>query len=327
MRSYAIFARCVAGVMLMLCWGLVDSPLLGVGFLLALTALSAVRYRFSPYRWIGVAEILLCVGFAFMWLPALLGLWLPVIGLLEDKWADREKELLRTGFEDREARLKLEVLHDASAQEIRSVARLAEMSERSRIAQDIHDNVGHEISGAAIAIQTAIKLYDNGDERAGELLVQSAKRLETASEQLREAVHNLKPARVAGVSTLAELCEAFTFCPVQFSASGDLGGSIHWDLLEANLKEALTNVSRHSKASLVTVKLDGNADFLRLQVSDNGGKNEDGARVAQSTDKRIAPSSSGLGLAGIRERVRAVGGTLTVSAECGFTVVCILPKQ
>ena len=313
MRRLAIFARLFAGAMLIVCWGLVDSPLTGVVYILVMIALSAIRYRISPYRWLGILEAGVCIIYAFFWLPALLGLWFPVVGLLENRWASWEDELLKQSFEDRGERLKLEAFSEATAREIQSAARLAEMAERSRIAQDIHDHVGHEISGASMALQTALKLYEKGDGRAGELLAQSAKRIEAASEHLREAVHNLKPSRVAGVSTLAEICENFTFCPVQFSASGDLGGSLHWELLEANLKEALTNVSRHSDASLVKVRLDGNADYIRLKIEDNG--------------KTERPKNMGMGLEGIRERVRAVGGSLTVSAENGFTVLCVLPKR
>jgi len=313
MRRYAVFARVGAGIMLLVCWGLIDSPLLGVVYILLLVALSAVRYRVSPYRWLGFFEAAASIIFACLWLPALLGLWLPFIGLLEDKWAMWEDELLKRSFDDRAERLKLEAFNVASAREVISAARLAEIAERSRIAQDIHDHVGHEISGASMALQTALKLYEKGDERAGDLLAQSAKRIEAASEHLREAVHNLKPSRVAGVSTLAEICEAFTFCPAQFSASGDLGGSLHWELLEANLKEALTNVSRHSEATSVTVRVDGNPDYIRLQITDNG-------KAERST------KNMGLGLTGIRERVRAVGGSLAVSTENGFTVTCLLPK-
>ena len=313
MRRFAIWARLFAGLMLIAFWALVDSPLLGVAFFLAMAALSAIRYRMKPYRCLGIVEAAACIICAFFWLPALLGLWLPVIGLLEARWAQWEKELLLRSFEDRGERLKLEAFSEISSREIQSAARLAEMAERSRIAQDIHDHVGHEISGASMAMQAALKLYDIGDERAGELMAQSAKRIEAASEHLREAVHNLKPSRVAGISTLAELCEGFSFCPVQFSASGDLSGSLHWDLLEANLKEALTNVSRHSEASAVKVKLDGNSDYIRLEISDNG--------------KAERLNGTGLGLAGIRERVRAAGGSLTISAENGFTVLCVLPKR
>ncbi|MDR1692331.1 MAG: histidine kinase, partial [Oscillospiraceae bacterium] len=270
MRKAVICARVFAGATIIGFWGLVGSPLSGVIFLLCLTALSAVRYRLTPYRWLAVAETALCISYAVVWLPALLGLWLPLIGLLEDGWEARERELSERQIEERGARLRLEATRELAERETRSAARLAELAERSRIAQDIHDHVGHEISGALLALRTAVKLYEKGDERAGELLAQSVKRAEAASEHLREAVYNLKPSFAFGVSTLETICGEFTFCPVTFSAGGDLSGVGHWELLAQNLKELLTNITKHSRATGATVKVDGNAAYIRLQVSDNG---------------------------------------------------------
>ncbi|MDR2687492.1 MAG: sensor histidine kinase [Oscillospiraceae bacterium] len=298
--------------MLTVSWGLVDSPLSGIVFLLALLGLSAVRYRFAPYRALPALEAALCVGFAFLWLPALLGLWLPAVGLLEDRWAAMERELLGRDFEDRARRYQLEDALQASERDVENAARLAQVNERARIAQEIHDHVGHEIAGASLALQAAAKLHEKGDPRAGELLAQCQGRLESASARLRETVHNLKPAQTPGAEGLEALCGAFAFCPARFTACGDLEGVAHWDLLAANLKEALTNVSRHSRAKFVTVKLDGNAAYIRMIVADDG--------------KSSKPYRPGLGLSGMRERVRAAGGTLTVNAGEGFQVVCVLPK-
>ena len=299
--------------MFIVVWGLGDSPLSGVVFLLALTALSAVRYRLAPYKWLYFAEGAICVGYAFLWLPALLGLWFPVISLLEGHWDDLEKELLSKAMEDRRERLKLENSHEYAAREIQTAAHLAEMAERSRIAQDIHDHVGHEVSGASIALQTAIKLYEKNDARAKELLEQSARRLETASVHLREAVHNLKPARTPGIQMLKDLCEDFKFCEARFVSSGDFSNIFQWHLLAANLKELLTNVSRHSSATQVTVRLDVNRDYLMMKVTDNG--------------ETAKTPKMGLGLSGMRDRVRAAGGTLTINAEKGYSVVTVLPNQ
>ncbi|MCL2076900.1 MAG: sensor histidine kinase [Oscillospiraceae bacterium] len=318
MKYYAIFARSLVGVMLIAVWGLTDSPLSGVAFLLILTAVSAARYRFkalSRFAVTGTLEIVACIGFAFLWFPALLGLWLPVIGFIEDKWQGWERDLLLKDFEDRAERLKLEKKRENASMELRYAARVAEINERSRIAQDIHDHVGHEITGALIALQTAAKLYESGDGRAGELLGQTIKCLESASENLRETVHNLKPAKGTALSYLEEICDSFKFCEARFEVSGDLNNITHFELLAANLKEALTNVSRHSNADSVTVRLDGNADYIRMTVSDNG------------TKLKTLKSKSGMGLSGMKERIRAAGGTLTVIYENGFKIICILPKK
>jgi signal transduction histidine kinase len=317
MQSYAIFARLFAGAALIIAWGLTDSPLSSVAFVLLLTALSAIRYRFKPYRRLGLIEAALCVGYAFVWLPALLGLWLPVIGLLESKWSEAERELLGRDYESRAALLQLEKERSGTMHELRNAARFAEISERSRIAQDIHDHVGHEITGALIALQTAAKLQESGDERADELLKQTIARLESASANLRETVHNLKPVMTVDVSAIEELCASFKFCGIKLSVSGNLNDCGHFTLLAANLKEALTNVSRHSDATLVNVRLDGNEKFSRMIVSDNG---------RPAAVKFGAPIKKGMGLTGMKDRVRAAGGTLTVSTDNGFKITCVIPK-
>jgi len=186
------------------------------------------------------------------------------------------------------------------------------MAERSRIAQDIHDHVGHELSGAAMALQAALKLYERGDARAGELLRQADARLQSSSGHLREAVHNLKPAKAPGAWSLEEACGAFSFCQVSYSASGDLGGNVNWDLLAVCLKELLTNIARHSGASLAAVRLNGNLDNVRLIVMDNGGP--------------VGAYALGMGLSGMTDRVRNAGGSLTVNTSEGFQVVCVIPK-
>jgi signal transduction histidine kinase len=298
--------------MLLIFWGLVENPLSGVIFLLALLGLSAVRYRFAPYRALGALEILVCAAYAFVWRPALLGLWLPAVGLLETKWDSLEKELLRKSFEDRSERLKLESVRVDFLKNIRNAARLAEMSERSRIAQDIHDHVGHELSGAALALQAAVKLYEKGDGRAGDFLRQASERLQSAADHLREAVHNLKPARMPGLWSLEELCDSFGYCEARFSASGDLDGTVQGELFAVCLKELLTNIARHSGASLAVIRLEGAAGHVRMTVTDNG-----------KTKSEYKP---GMGLTGVKERIRAAGGSFTVSVRDGYSAACVLPK-
>ena len=313
MKINMIFARLGVGIMLAVFWGLVDNPLFGVAFFLVLIGLSAVRYRQRAYKMLPVMEIVACVGFAFTWPPALLGLWLPVLGFLEDRWEAMECRLLHSDSQERARRISLENKIDTAARDTQNAARLAELTERSRIAQDIHDHVGHEMHGALIALQTAIMLYEKEDPRTGQQLSQSLKRLESASATLRETVHNLKPAQTIGVEALEEICNGFGFCPIEFSKSGDLSGVAHWELLTANLKELLTNIARHSQATVVNVKINGNESYVRMTVKDNG-------IVSKSP-------SHGLGLTGMKDRVRATGGTLSVNTGDGFQVICVLPKK
>jgi len=298
--------------MLMIFWGLVDSPLFGVHFMLLLVGLSAIRYKYRPSKSLLALEVAAALIYAFWWLPAILAMWLPFFSIMENKWNQLEKEYTRKGHKERSHRLKLETQIDKSTKDNINAARLAEMTERARIAQNIHDHVGHEMHGALIALQTAKKLYEKEDPRTAELLSQSLNRLESASATLRETVHNLRPAYTVGPDTLAEICKGFQFCPIQFTKAGDLKNLAHWELLAANLKELLTNTAKHSNATAITIGLSGNEKYVRLTVKDNG-----------TTNKKV---SQGLGLSGMKDRVRMAGGSLTISENAGFQVVCVLPK-
>jgi len=293
-------------------WGLIDSPLFGVHYMLLLMGLSGVRYRIKSHTILHVIEIITSGLYAIWWPPALIGLWLPIIGFIENKWIKNENKYLEEGYNERARRLLLESQIDQSSKDSVSAARLAEMNERARIAQNIHDHVGHEMHGALIALQTAKKLYNIGDARTEELMAQSLARLESASATLRETVHNLRPAYTIGPDTLMQICKGFWFCDIKFAKSGDLTNVIHWEMLAANLKELLTNIAKHTDASEALVNLDGNVRYVRLIVKDNG-----------TVKKKL---TSGLGLSGMKDRTRMAGGTLTISDTIGFQVVIVLPK-
>jgi tRNA-binding EMAP/Myf-like protein len=134
--------------------------------------------------------------------------------LLEEKWRAWELELLFKDFEDRAKLLKLERARENAAIELRNAARLAETAERSRIAQDIHDHVGHEITGALFALQAAAKRDEIDAQQADVLLNCAISRLENAYGSLRETVYNLKPAKLRGIQSCGMLL-----------AAGDKGGT------------------------------------------------------------------------------------------------------
>lgn len=82
------------------------------------------------------------------------------------------------------------------------------------------------------------------------------------------------------------------------------------------LQEALSNVSRHSGASVVHVRLDADGDGLTMVVRDNG----------RGFDSKVAPVPiSSLGLAGMRERIAALHGSVTLDSSAGATVTVRLP--
>lgn len=235
------------------------------------------------------------------------------IGYIIKAWSEREIIYLKAADRERKQRYEVEQLKNELLFASNEVARLVETSERNRIAQQLHDNVGHEIAGALIALQTYKKLEENGDERSKEVLESVLKRIESSSLKLRETVYGLKPLMEGGAARLQKLCEEFSFCQINYRFIGDTNRvpAMIWVILEPCLKEALTNITKYSKATEVEVRLDITEYIIRMNIRDNGV----GTKAFDS----------GLGLYGIRERVRAAGGTVSIESTNGFMITCILP--
>jgi len=236
-----------------------------------------------------------------------------IIGDIIKAWSEREVLYLRAADIERKQRYELDQLKNELLAANNDTAELVETTERNRIAQQLHDNVGHELAGALIALQTYKKLEENGDQRAADMLDNVLKRIESSSIKLRETVYKLKPPRVGGALRLQKLCEEFNFCAIKYRFVGEIDRvpAITWVILEPCLKEALTNITKYSRAKEVEVKLDITGYIVRLHIKDDG--------VGALT------INSGLGLFGIRERIRAAGGTVTIDGTDGFMLTCILP--
>mgnify|MGYP002224142476 FL=1 len=193
------------------------------------------------------------------------------------------------------------------------VARIAQLSERSRIAHEIHDKAGHEVVAAYMSLQTAQSLWEEDAGQAQELLDAGLLRLEHGIEQIREAARDMAPNTEIGIHSLRRLCEEFPKCHVNFISCGDPSkiSVFLWAVLETCLKEAFTNILRHSDAQQVTVTLDMTPHIIRLCVENDGVKKD--ARPA------------GIGLRSLQQRAQAVGGNLSVDVSDGFRLVCVLP--
>lgn len=228
-----------------------------------------------------------------------------------------DKESRFTDTLDNERRLRYE-LEQAKAQLLhssREIATIAEVKERNRIAREIHDSIGHSIAGILIQLQAAHKLFSKDGERSLEMVQRSIDGLAEAVELIRNTVHNIKPQQHLGVAYIESIIDNYRFAPVDFKISGDFNTlpANHLEILSATIKEALTNTARYSKATKVEIAIEVNPQFTRLYIKDNG-----------TGSKQI---KEGLGISGMRERVRNIGGSISISSNNGFLIVCLLPRE
>lgn len=207
-------------------------------------------------------------------------------------------------------------------------ARRRAQDERLKIARELHDVTSHTIALIALHASVAAEAVDRagGPEAARDAL----KIIRTAS---REALAEMKGvlgvlradgpeprAPAPGGGQLAELA-ATAGLPVHLEVTGEsrpLPPSVDLTLYRV-VQEALTNTMRHAGATSATVGVRYETGGVVVQVDDDGTVN----RVPEHG----AGSGKGHGLAGMAERVEAVGGRLTVGRrpEGGFQVVAWLP--
>jgi signal transduction histidine kinase len=195
---------------------------------------------------------------------------------------------------------------------------LALAEERTRIAQELHDAVAQKLFSARLTAETAATLVDAEPARARAELAEVARLAAESGAELRGIVSALRPAELASdglVGTLRSrvaLLDRVHAAEVSMSAGSGLP-PLPPDIEETLLRvaeEALHNALRHAAAGTVRVSLSATLDGLvTLSVTDDGS----------GFDIDVPPRAAArrLGLASMRERARAAGGTLSVLSAPG----------
>jgi two-component system sensor histidine kinase DesK len=189
--------------------------------------------------------------------------------------------------------------------------RLAAIAERERIARDLHDLLGHTLSVITLKAELAAKLVERDPGRAAQEMRDVERISREATQQVREAVQGYKSRGLQGELAGAKLAlEAAGIALEYYAESVSLSPSQELVLALA-LREAVTNVIRHSGAKRCTVRVLQEEGGMRLEVEDDG---------------RGGDLREGSGLAGMRARVEALGGTLTLANTNGRGLTIHLPS-
>ena len=185
-------------------------------------------------------------------------------------------------------------------------ARLAVIEERLRFARDVHDLLGHRLTVIALKAELASRLAALDGERAGAEADEVRALAASALADLREAVHGYRTVELREQASAIEqvLTSAGVRCTVSVPAELPAAArELAWALREAG-----TNVLRHSRARWCTIDVVVGGDEVRLTVANDGAAG--------------APGTGGSGLGGLAERLAGVGGTVRTGEEDGvFTLV------
>lgn len=235
---------------------------------------------FLPWRWVWITSLTLLVGMVVgtaiawgLWPPAMLwGISLLVLAIsVVSRYSEERQEANRE-----------------------TVSRLELTEERERVARDVHDVLGHSLTVVSVKTELAQRLIDIDPERAKAELAEVQSLSRQALAEIRATVGGLRVARLADEVESAGMALAGAGVQAHLPTDLEVVDPRHRITVAWVLREAVTNVVRHSRARTCTVGL--GHDWLT--VTDDG--------------RGIEGRREGNGLRGLRERVEQAGGTIDV---------------
>ena len=198
----------------------------------------------------------------------------------------------------------------------------AMLQERNRIAREIHDSLGHSLTAQNIQLANAM-LYLRSNLDRTETFVSEAKKLGShALKEVRHSVATLRSDPLQGKLlnvAIAELVKDLEYrTEIIFDYQSDITYRLPQEITTTVyriVQEALTNMIKHSQATDVKISLQLVANYLKVQVKDNGA----GFDLRENT--------TGFGLQGMRERTTALGGkfNLVSTPGMGCQITAIIP--
>jgi PAS domain S-box-containing protein len=202
----------------------------------------------------------------------------------------------------------------------------AEEKERKRMARDLHDGIGQALSAIKFSVENSLRQLrneaDHPELKSLEAVIPLAQK---TIEEVRRIVKDLRPSILDDLGILATInwfCREFqnVYAGIRIKTKiyiqeSDIPSPLK-TVIYRILQEALNNVAKHSRASLVQLKLDKSGNRIDLQIQDNGL----GFDLAKTIS--LKPSQRGFGLASMRERAELHGATFDIksTADSGTVV-------
>lgn len=220
----------------------------------------------------------------------------------------------------------LEALAQTRAELAATARHAGVLEERQRLAREIHDTVAQGLTSVITQLEAAEQALDDRPDEARRHLVSARRGARAGLSEARRSVRDLRPDLLDGASladALEQACRGWsveTGVLAQLRTTGSptpLHPETETTLLRTT-QEALANVAKHAGATRVTVTLSYLTDTVTLDIDDDG---------TGFAGPPAAPGDGGFGLAGMRERIAAVGGRLDIESApgSGTTIAASVP--
>lgn len=211
------------------------------------------------------------------------------------------------------------------------IARLAVTAERLRIARDLHDLLGHNLSLIALKSELARRLVEVAPHRAIVEIGDVEQVARKALQEVREAVASYRQPTLS--NELQSASEILAAAGIAYHYEGDAWSedalpTVVEAVLAWTIREGVTNVIRHSRAHQCWIRVSCEQQEVHIEIVDNGtGTVRTAPDLSMVTDMAVSASGQGNGLRGLAERVDALGGKLDVGvcSGGGFRLAVSLP--
>ena len=242
-------------------------------------------------------------------------------------YMNTQKTMLTDKFDDvrydaqKSMQLKKEISQNMDMQ-----VRNATLAERNRIAREIHDNVGHQLTRAVVQLQ-AISVI-NKDEKTKPYLESVSSTVNEAMTNIRRSVHELHDDSIdlsIGIHEIASVIKDRFDVTVSTSIESPVPNDIKNAILGI-FKEGVTNISKHSNGKKVRLEVVENVTFWRVLVSDDGKSAK--VEYSRPSDFAALEGEHGIGLYNINSRAVSVGGRTSIQGgPDGFHITVTIPRK
>ena len=252
-----------------------------------------------------------------------------------------ERYRVLAGKLDAEARAQTKELEERNAEIVEQAERLRVLSnrlmqsqddERRSIARELHDSVGQYLAALGMSIESARRSLKKIPPKTAEKLDEATEIVGKCSSEIRTLSHLLHPPLLEELG----LASAIEWYVEGFASRSNmevrlelppklrrLDQPIELALFRV-LQECLTNIYRHSGSKTAIVKVEADEEQVRLEVIDHGK----GILQPMIEGRFVAPKRLGVGINGMRERLKGLNGTLEIqSTNLGTTARAAIPLQ
>lgn len=190
------------------------------------------------------------------------------------------------------------------------------LEERAQLSQTLHDKLGHNINGSVYQLEAVKLLMEKDPERSRTMVQAVIDQLRTGMDEIRAILRKKRPEKhLLAASQLEKLCEDCRAKGIAASlvTEGELSSvpENYLEIILDNSFEAVSNSLKYSGCTEIKINICVMNKFVRCSIADNG--------------RGCAEVADGMGISGMRRRVRQVNGILEIEPDMGFKVNMLLP--